>query len=256
VVAAVALAVVGACAPAPPGTIVTGAPTTTPEQSRPPRPSTATVRPVIIVPGWEFGCEMAPAWKWIPWTSTFEAAGVPADWIQIFDTDRCERNTVLAELLGQWIDALLARTGARQVDLIAHSMGALTARWCIVKGSCAGKVANVVTLSGANHGTVWAEMCAVVFWSKSCPDLAPTSPMLTELNAGDETPDGVRWQTWVSVCEIAIVPQTSALLDGAENHYLTDCVTHDSWKWYRPTIDLVVAELTSGVGSIAAMTPA
>jgi triacylglycerol lipase len=185
---------------------------------------------------------MAPAWEWDPWISRFETAGLPHDWIEIFDTDRCEHNTVLGAQLGTWVDELLARTGADKVDLIAHSMGALAARWCIVRGSCHDKVANVVTLSGANHGTVWAAFCGVVFWSKGCPDMAPDSPMLTQLNAGDETPDGIRWQAWVSICEIAILPQTSALLDGAENHYLTECVAHASWKWYRPTIDAVVAD--------------
>src|SRR5690606_19489208 len=82
----------------------------------------------------------------------------------------------------------------------------------------------VVTLAGANHGTVWAEACGLLFWSRSCPDLAPGSAMLEQLNT-DEAPEGVRWETWVSVCELVIVPRESAFLAGAVNHDLTDeCV--------------------------------
>ncbi len=237
------LAVAAACAP-PPGTQF-GLGTVGLDPGAPPAgvDGTASRRPVIIVPGWEIGCEMAPAWEWDPWVDALVEQGVPRDWIEIFDTNRCEANTSLADRLGHWVDELLARTGASQVDLIAHSMGALATRWCIVVGTCGGRVANVVTLAGANHGTIWAGLCPLQFWSQACPDMLPTSPMLTRLNEGDETPDGIRWQAWVSICELAIVPQSGALLLGAENHYLTECVAHASWKWYRPTIDAVVPGL-------------
>jgi triacylglycerol lipase len=241
---AVVTCVAAACSP-PPGTHFVVDPGGSGEPASTPGVTGTAARPVIIVPGWEIGCEMAPAWRWEPWIAALGHAGVPRDRVVIFDTNRCESNVRLAERLGEWVDELLARTGATEVDLVAHSMGALAARWCIVQGSCAGRVRSVVTLAGANHGTIWAELCPLQFWSAACPDMLPTSSMLTTLNAVDETPDDVRWQAWVSVCELAIIPQTSALLAGAENRYLAECVAHDSWKWYRPAIDAAVRFLQS-----------
>jgi len=122
-------------------------------------------------------------------------------------------------------------------------MGALSTRWCIRFGECAGRVAEVVTLAGANHGTIWAAACGLAFWSPSCADMEPGSPMLERLN-DDETPEGVGWETWVSFCELAIVPRESTFLDGAVNHDLTDeCVDHSGWKRHGPTIRAVTERL-------------
>ena len=78
---------------------------------------------------------------------------VPGE-VEVYQGSRCEPNTTTAVRVGALVDDLTARTGQSQLDVIAHSMGALTARWCQKFGACAGKVAHVVTLSGANHGTV------------------------------------------------------------------------------------------------------
>ena len=203
---------------------------------------------MIIVPGWALRCGNGPASEWRLWLAGFAHAGYAQDEVEVFGGDRCQPNEQLAAQLGDEVDRVLARTGAAKIDLIAHSMGALPARWCVTFGSCAGKVANVVTLSGANHGTALAAFCPLQFWSKACSDMTPGSPMLAALNSGDETPDDAHWETFVSVCELVIWPRTSAQLAGADNHDLTDrCVPHDDWKVDAPTVDHVVGEL-AGAG--------
>jgi triacylglycerol lipase len=246
-VLAIAAVVVAACTPAP---------GTRPLRTVVPGPAIAHPsghRPVLIVPGWAFRCENGPPTEWQMWLDQFAAAGYAPGEVEVFAGDRCEPNERTAERLGPIVDDLLARTGQRKVDLIAHSMGALAARWCQKFGSCAGKVAHVVTLSGANHGTIWATgLCVVQFWSAACRDMQPGSPMLTALNAGDETPDDALWTTYVSICEFQILPQTSPMLAGADNHYVTDrCVDHDGWKHDLPTIRQVVGMLSGPGGSLA-----
>ena len=82
--------------------------------------------------------------------------------------------------------------------------------------------------------------------------MTPGSPMLTELNTGDETPDDVSWTAYVSWCELVILPTMSDLLDGADNHYLSDrCVLHDDWKEDVATAREVVATF-SGSAMISA----
>lgn len=215
-------------------------------------------RPVVIVPGFELLC-VSERTDWDRWRDAFVERGLPEDHVVVAFYDTCQPNRTTAAFLGRTVDDLLARTGADRVNVVAHSMGAISTRWCIRFGTCAGKVAEVVTLAGANHGTVWAEACGLLFWSRSCPDLAPGSAMLEQLNT-DEAPEGVRWETWVSVCELVIVPRESAFLAGAVNHDLTDeCVDHSGWKRHRPTIRAVTERLVprpAGSGkAVASVTP-
>ena len=203
--------------------------------------------PVLIVPGWALQCRQGPAAEWDPWTRALTTAGWTDGEVEVLDYDTCAPATTTAERVASAVQTLRERTGANRVSIVAHSMGAISARWCIRFGSCAGKVAQVVTLSGANHGTFWAQFCGLQYWSQGCGDLKADSAALSKLNEGDETPDdAIAWQTWVSKCELVIVPRQSAALDGAENHDVTDrCVYHDDWKRDLPTIKSVVADLAS-----------
>lgn len=232
-VALIALAVtaVAGCAPAPGASPAgsVGAPGDRP-------------RPVVIVPGFELAC-VTNRTDWDQWRDAFVARGLPDSHVRVAFYDTCQPNLDTAAMIGRVVDELRARTGADKVNVVAHSMGALPTRWCIRFGSCAGKVAQVVTLAGANHGTIWAAACPLQFWGRSCSDMQPGSPMLTRLNA-DEAPAGVVWETWVSACELVIVPRESAFLAGAVNHDLTDeCVDHSGWKRHRPTISAVTSRL-------------
>jgi hypothetical protein len=74
--------------------------------------------------------------------------------------------------------------------------------------------------------------------------------MLAELNR-DESPAGVVVETWVSACELVILPRESAFLAGAVNHDLNDvCVDHSGWKWHTPTITSVADRLTGRAGAV------
>jgi triacylglycerol lipase len=225
--------VLAACAPAP--------------GASPPGSSAgeAAPAPVVLVPGWELGCRAKPD-DWDRWRDAFVARGLPADRFVVVHYDSCQPNLVTARMVGDAVRTLHQRTGAAKVHLIAHSMGAIPSRWCVMFGDCAGLVDQLVTLSGANHGTVWAEFCFLQFWGRACADMQPDSALLEAINT-DESPDGVAIETWVSVCELVILPRHSTFLDGAVNHDLTDdCVDHSGWKWHAPTI-AAVADRLSGV---------
>jgi triacylglycerol lipase len=238
----VLLAVVVGCTPAP-GASPPGSAVVVAERAR----------PVVIVPGWEIGCVTRET-DWDDWRDAFVGRGLPEDQVRVAFYNTCQSNLDTAAMIGRTVDELLAATGADKVNVIAHSMGALSARWCVRFGDCADKVAQVVTLAGANHGTVWAEACGIQFWAVSCPDMRPDSEMLAELNT-DEAPAGVGWETWVSVCELVIVPRESAFLEGAVNHDLTDdCVDHSGWKRHAPTIASVTERLVPVAPGFGALT--
>jgi triacylglycerol lipase len=200
-------------------------------------------RPVLIVPGWALLCANGHG-EWDAWLRAFEQAGYAPNEVAVVDADRCAPNTQSADSLAHDVDEMLRRSGQRRVDVIAHSMGLLGVRWCIRFGGCAGKIANVVSLAGAGHGTIWASLCPLQFWSKACADLRADSAMNAALNAANETPDGIHWESWVSWCELVILPRQSALLAGSVQHDLTDrCVEHNQWKSDPETIATVVPRL-------------
>jgi triacylglycerol lipase len=228
---AAALLTLAACAPAP------GA-SRPDEQAR-----DASLAPVVLVPGWELGCR-ARADDWDRWRDAFVARGLPAEHFVVVHYDSCQPNLRTAEMVGRAVTDLRQRAGVDRVHLIAHSMGAIPARWCLARGACNGHVDQLVTLSGANHGTVWAGACFLQFWGRACADMQPGSSMLAAINA-DESHGGIGVETWVSACELVILPRESTFLAGAVNRDLVDvCVDHSGWKWHAPTISAVADRLS------------
>lgn len=231
---AVAVGVAASCAPAPgaspPGT---------------PAPVAEEAAPVLIVPGWELGCR-ARQGDWDLWVAELVRRGLPAEHVSVLRYDSCQPNLTTASMIADEVERLLQVAGTDTVNVVAHSMGAISTRWCLMYGGCVGRVARLVTVAGANHGTIWAQACWVQFWAASCADMHPGSPMLAAINE-DETPDGVEVETFVSPCELAIVPRHSAFLDGAVNRDLVDeCVDHSGWKRHLPTIRSVAARWVPG----------
>ena len=132
-----------------------------------------------------------------------------------------QSNATTAKEVGTKVSEIMKSTGASKVDLITHSMGALSTRYYIKNLGGESKVEDWVSLGGPNHGTTLANWCG----ETSCVEMRPKSTFLNQLNAGDETPGAVRYGTWWSPCDEIINPHTSVILKGATNTE-TECVSH------------------------------
>lgn len=217
VVAAVLTVVVGACAPQPAASA--------PANVR---------RPVVVIHGWQFFCGSEDADTWRTWIDEGRSRGYAAGEISVFSYDTCRPSAEITADFGRFVDDVLARTGAEKVNVLAHSMGSIEARWCIRFGTCAGKVDKFMSVAGANHGTVWANVCELAFWSSSTCDLKPDGAFLTQLNEGDETWGDVRYVSIISWCDLTIVPFLGAMLDGADVNVVTNrCLSHTDWRTDR-----------------------
>ena len=122
----------------------------------------------------------------------------------------------LVPLVAQAIEALLAQAGARQVVIVAHSMGGLVAR-AFLRRHGLRQVARVITLGTPHHGTALANLAlGRNARQMSRPGGAPNA-WLAQLDA-DETPQvrALFTSIW-SHHDNIVAPQASAHLPGAKN---------------------------------------
>jgi triacylglycerol esterase/lipase EstA (alpha/beta hydrolase family) len=92
-----------------------------------------------------------------------------ADGRRVFATEVDPFNTVAhrAEQLSPQLDDILAKTGATQVDIIAHSQGGLDARYLVSQLGYGDRVRTIVTIATPNHGTLIAD--ATLGWVPDMP---------------------------------------------------------------------------------------
>jgi len=182
----------------------------------PPPPPAVTHDPILFIHGWN-----ASSSTWSTMVSRFKADGWTSAELANWSYNFHQSNATTAAIIAQKVDSILAATGATKVDIITHSMGTLSARYYVRNLGGDGKVDAVVSLGGANHGTVTASLCFDV----SCVEMRPNSTFLTNLNSIDETWGTPRYATWWSDCDEVINPHSSVLLNGATNTQ-TGCISH------------------------------
>lgn len=90
-----------------------------------------------------------------------------------------------ADGVARRVDEVLAATGARQLLLVAHSMGGLASR-AYLRRHGAGKVARLVTLGSPHHGTTLARFGL----GTNARQMQSGSAWLEGLAAGDRIPPG------------------------------------------------------------------
>jgi triacylglycerol lipase len=196
--------------------------------------------PVLFVHGWRGSAE-----QWGPMMQRFVDDGWSRARLFAWTLDPRDSNPAAAARIAARVDQILAATGARRVDIVTHSMGALSTRYYLKNLESGGKVDAWVSLGGPNHGIHVADLCI----SADCRDMRRGSAFLAALNRGDETPGEARYATWRSPCDEIIDPVDTVVLEGADNH-LTGCVSHlgllRDASVYRAVRDFV-ARRTSGL---------
>ncbi|WP_027659206.1 esterase/lipase family protein [Salinispora fenicalii] len=175
-----------------------------------PSAAQAAVRnPVLFVHGLS-----SSASTWNTWINKFKADGYQSSELYTWSYDWKKSNATTGAKLVNKVQDILDETGATKVDLVAHSMGALSSRWYLKNGGGTATVDDFVSVAGVNHGTDVSLFC---FFYISCREMIRGSSFLDSLNSGDETPGNVNYATLRSTCDALINPDSSAKLDGAEN---------------------------------------
>jgi pimeloyl-ACP methyl ester carboxylesterase len=103
--------------------------------------------------------------------------------------------------LRRFVHAVLAYTGAHEVDIVGHSLGVVIAReWLRQDDQAPSVVRKLVAIDGANHGIINCSPSPLNYWqapslggftpaSAICQELgSPNTPFLLRLNHGRESP--------------------------------------------------------------------
>lgn len=108
-------------------------------------------------------------------------------------------------LIRAFVHAVLEYTGAREVDIVAHSLGVTATREWLLQDNAYGLVHSLVAMDGPNHGIVDCSPAAGNYFQLPAnggfvPDSAiceeygsDHTQLLTVLNAGGETPGPTRY---------------------------------------------------------------
>ncbi|MGN2637262.1 esterase/lipase family protein [Nocardia takedensis] len=143
---------------------------------------------------------------------------------------------VSARQLGEFVDLVLAETGAAQVDLVGFSQGANVTRYYVNKLGGAPNVGTWVGLASPSYGGVMYGLVPVaqaipgaleVFARVTSPaavQQAAGSPVMVDLNAGGDTVPGPRYVTVGSRVDEMIQPFANIALrgPGADNIAIQD----------------------------------
>ncbi|MFJ8691939.1 esterase/lipase family protein [Streptomyces roseolilacinus] len=189
--------------------------------------------PIVFVHGWN-----SDGSTWQTMADRFRADGWPADHLDRWSYDSTQSNATTAAQLADEIERVLRLTGAAKVDVVTHSMGALSSRYYLKNLGGTAKVDAWVSLAGPNHGTETARWCG----GAPCVEMRPGSDFLNALNTGDETPGSPRYATWRSPCDNIINPQSSVALSGALNT-TTGCLGHSELRTEQTVYDQVRAHV-------------
>jgi triacylglycerol esterase/lipase EstA (alpha/beta hydrolase family) len=178
----------------------------------------ATRDPVVFVHGLS-----SSASSWDDWIADFKADGYTASELDAWSYSWSQSNVTTAQQLATEVQRVLKATGASKVDLVTHSMGALSARYYLKNLGGTAYVDDFVSAAGVNHGTTTASWCSWLY--TSCAQMYTGSSFLTALNSGDETPGSVAYASYWSNCDDALTPDTTAILNGATNVEV-GCISH------------------------------
>jgi triacylglycerol lipase len=155
--------------------------------------------PVVMIHGYLGG-----SWQWLDMKQDLIRRGWPEEYLFAIDySDNVGCNERNAQELKEFVEEVLRRTGKDKVDIIAHSMGGLSARYYIKFLGGVTRVRDFVSLGSPHQGTL-----AAYFGIATCggQQMVPGSDFLRRLNEGDPTPPPVRYTSIWSTGDEACVP--------------------------------------------------
>ena len=141
-----------------------------------------------------------------------------------------------AEQLAAFVDEVRARHGAERVDIIAHSMGGVVARYFLERLGGAARLGRLITIASPHKGTLMGRYGLVA----GARDLVADSALLSELAAPRP---GLPYTSIWSRSDSVILPQASSSIAPAGEDCVFDDLGHLSLLASRRVTDAIVERL-------------
>ncbi|MFW6868355.1 esterase/lipase family protein [Nocardioides sp. CPCC 206347] len=211
----------------------------------------ATADPVVIVPGLFGNGPGAAQVGYAYLQARLVSAGFDVEVFAAPDYGTGDIHANAARL-GDFIDDVLAETGAAKVDLVAHSQGGVMARDYVKTLGGDAKVDSLVMYGTPNYGTQVASLATQwgggsCFAIVGCAQQAIGSSYLTALNAGDDTIGAVRYTAIATEYDSVTTPYENAFLNAGDGNITNVTVQSQcaAWRWadhFSITYDAVVVD--------------
>lgn len=168
----------------------------------------------------------------------------------LFDTFNTGGIEDLGALVGEKIARLVKRHNLPKIDIVAHSMGGLVARYYVKRLGGERYVRSLITLGTPHHGTPMAipGILALGAFSRAIWQLAPMSPFIRRLKQG-AFPPSVRFTSIYSKTD-RICPYPSCLLEitasNIKNILVEGEISHRDLLTRKAIYEVVRQELEDG----------
>lgn len=146
----------------------------------------------------------------------------------------------MANCLSNRVEQVMARTGAKQIHLVGHSLGGLICRYYVEKMSCSKKVHTLVTVATPHNGTVMAYGGR----SPAARQMRPDSEFI-QIMKKSRKPRSVRYVSYYSNLDAIVLPARSAILSNGNGSNVKNILVHDMGHLSL----LISPELIASVGS-------
>jgi triacylglycerol esterase/lipase EstA (alpha/beta hydrolase family) len=177
-----------------------------------------------------------------------------------------------AEELSSFVNRVLSKTGAKQVDMVGHSQGGMMPNYYLKFLGGASKVHTLIGLSPSNHGTTlsglttliekfpFASLLVPVFLevigAPALPQQESVSAFQKNLFSGGDTVTGPRYVVIQTTHDEVVTPYANAFLSGSgvtnitiQNQCPSDPVGHIGMFEDSPVLQNVLNQLSSSPNS-------
>jgi triacylglycerol esterase/lipase EstA (alpha/beta hydrolase family) len=173
-------------------------------------------------------------WVWVG--SRLAARGIGPLYATSYFSPQSVRRSAMH--LKNFVERVIAREDAERVDIVAHSLGGVVARYYIERMGGKSRIGRLVTIASPHRGTVLGRIGLV----SSAKELAHGSDLLDEL--GTPSP-GVAYTSIWSRADAIVVPAESASIAPAGQDRVFDDLGHLSLLLSPRVVDAVARGLAA-----------
>ncbi|MCB0347710.1 MAG: hypothetical protein KDD37_02700 [Bdellovibrionales bacterium] len=179
-------------------------------------------------------------------------------WHNIYTINYTTSYGSLGSMVGQLskrVDEVLKDTNAKQIDIVAHSLGGVVARYYMSLGEGRGKIKELITLGTPHNGTMLSRILSFLPGSSLGWDLRENSYFLRTMNE-TSLPKSSRLTNIYSPLDWTVWPKNNLTVKGSPKasfqNICIDSVGHTGFLYSQKVFETIIATLSESTTSMRA----